>query len=107
MMTLADSMSMLKGAAWRDSRRVSARRNWSEYATVAIVRLRALAPYAHMELILPGGSLMALLLWLYRRRKSGTGFWRGRRGAILGSRPIGHVLVCEVAHSRQVKGIGH
>jgi len=25
-----------------------------------------------MELILPGGSVMALLLWLYRRRKNGV-----------------------------------
>src|ERR1700739_1586327 len=31
------------------------------------VRLRELAPYAAIELILPGGSLLALLLWLYRR----------------------------------------
>jgi hypothetical protein len=37
-------------------------------------RFKALAPYALMELVLPGGSVMALLLWLYRRRKSGIGF---------------------------------
>ena len=36
----------------------------------AFVRLKALAPYALIELILPGGSVMALLLWLYRRRKN-------------------------------------
>jgi hypothetical protein len=30
--------------------------------------LRELAPYAAM-LVLPGGSLMALVLWLYRRQK--------------------------------------
>jgi len=29
--------------------------------------LRQLAPYAAIELILPGGSLIALALWLYRR----------------------------------------
>jgi hypothetical protein len=40
----------------------------------AIGRLRGLAPYALMELILPGGSLMAVLLWLYRRRKKAAGF---------------------------------
>jgi hypothetical protein len=39
-----------------------------------LVRLKALAPYALMELVLPGGSVMALLLWLYRRRRNGTGF---------------------------------
>jgi hypothetical protein len=37
-------------------------------------RLRDLAPYALMELILPGGSLMAVLLWLYRRQKKAPGF---------------------------------
>src|SRR5262249_44704680 len=30
--------------------------------------LRQLGPYAAIELLLPGGSLIALLLWLYRRR---------------------------------------
>ncbi|MGO9935971.1 MAG: hypothetical protein ACLPV8_29800 [Steroidobacteraceae bacterium] len=34
-----------------------------------VSKLRDLAPYAAIELILPGGSLMALLLWLYRRQK--------------------------------------
>jgi hypothetical protein len=59
-MTAAKSMSMLKG--------------WGGYAAVVIVRFKALAPYALMELVLPGGSVMALLLWLYRRRKNGVGF---------------------------------
>jgi hypothetical protein len=59
-MTLANSMLILKG--------------WGGYATAVIVRLKAVAPYALMELILPGGSVMALLLWLYRRRKNGVGF---------------------------------
>ncbi len=31
--------------------------------------LREVAPYAALELLLPGGSLMALALWLYRRRR--------------------------------------
>ena len=35
----------------------------------ALAKLRAVAPYALMELILPGGSVMALLLWLYRRQR--------------------------------------
>jgi hypothetical protein len=29
--------------------------------------LRRLGPYAAIEILLPGGTLMALLLWLYRR----------------------------------------
>jgi hypothetical protein len=61
-MTEANSMSISKG--------------WGGYAAVVIVRLKALAPYALIELILPGGSVMALLLWLYRRRKDGVGFGR-------------------------------
>lgn len=34
-----------------------------------LVGLRQLGPYAAIELILPGGSLIALALWLYRRQK--------------------------------------
>jgi len=36
-------------------------------------KLRQLAPYALIELLLPGGTLLALGLWLYRRRKSSFG----------------------------------
>jgi hypothetical protein len=32
--------------------------------------LRDLGPFAAMELLLPGGSLIALLFWLFRRRAS-------------------------------------
>jgi len=32
-----------------------------------IAKLRNLAPYAALELVMPGGSVMAILLWLYRR----------------------------------------
>jgi hypothetical protein len=62
MMTAVNSMSIFKG--------------WVGYAAAVIVRLKALAPYALIELVLPGGSVMALLLWLYRRRKNGVGFGR-------------------------------
>jgi hypothetical protein len=37
--------------------------------SVVIAKLRNLAPYAALELVMPGGSVMAILLWLYRRRK--------------------------------------
>jgi hypothetical protein len=76
-MTSANSMSILKGCAiCRDARWTYALRDWGVYAAAAFVRLKKLAPYALIELILPGGSLMALLLWLYRRRKNGAGFRR-------------------------------
>jgi len=39
------------------------------YPAAIVAKLRDLAPYALIELVLPGGSLMALLLWLYRRQK--------------------------------------
>jgi hypothetical protein len=32
-------------------------------------KLRQLAPYALIELLLPGGTLLALGLWLYRQRR--------------------------------------
>jgi hypothetical protein len=76
-MTSADSMSIMKGRAiWRDAGWTHTIRNCGVYAAAGIVRLKALAPYALIELILPGGSVMALLLWLYRRRKNGAGFGR-------------------------------
>lgn len=50
--------------------------SWGGYTAAVIVRLRAIAPYALIELVLPGGSVMALLLWLNRRRKNGVGFGR-------------------------------
>jgi hypothetical protein len=39
------------------------------WTTVFFARLKDLAPYAMMELLLPGGSVLALTLWFYRRRK--------------------------------------
>jgi hypothetical protein len=36
---------------------------------VVFAKIKELAPYAAIELVLPGGSLMALTLWFYRRRK--------------------------------------
>jgi hypothetical protein len=44
-------------------------RKLSTHASVVGAKLRDLAPYAAIELILPGGSLLALMLWLYRRKK--------------------------------------
>jgi len=52
----------------RDS---AAPRKLRAYTAAVLARLRELAPYAAIELVLPGGSLMALLLWLYRRHKRG------------------------------------
>jgi hypothetical protein len=66
--------SILKGANWRGRRWVLALHNWRGNAAAVSARLKALAPYALIELVLPGGSVMALLLWLYRRQNNGAGF---------------------------------
>jgi hypothetical protein len=46
-----------------------AKRTLGDRTTVVFARLKALAPYAVIELLLPGGSVLALSLWFYRRRK--------------------------------------
>lgn len=46
-----------------------ARPKLKAYAEAVVAKFRAVAPYALIELILPGGSVMALLLWLYRRQR--------------------------------------
>jgi hypothetical protein len=74
-MKSANSISILNGALRRNARWTLALCNWGNAAAV-IDRLKVLAPYALMELVLPGGSVMALLLWLYRRRKDGVDFGR-------------------------------
>jgi hypothetical protein len=36
-----------------------------------VVAVRAIGPYAAIEVILPGGTLLAFLLWLYRHHRRG------------------------------------
>jgi hypothetical protein len=45
-------------------------RTWSAHTAAVVAKLREFAPYAALELVMPGGSLMALGLWLYRRQKN-------------------------------------
>ena len=35
--------------------------------------LKEFAPYAAIELLLPGGSVLAILCWFYRKRTTATG----------------------------------
>jgi hypothetical protein len=44
-------------------------RTLGAWATLVLAKLKELAPYAMIELLLPGGSVLALSLWFYRRRK--------------------------------------
>ena len=36
--------------------------------TAGVEKIRKFSPYLVIELLLPGGTLIALLLWLYRRQ---------------------------------------
>jgi NodT family efflux transporter outer membrane factor (OMF) lipoprotein len=44
----------------------------SAWIARGLALVKALGPYALMEFLLPGGTLIALLVWLYRQRHSGT-----------------------------------
>ena len=53
--------------------------------------LKSVGPYALVELVLPGGTLLALLLWLYRHRHAaGEGRGASSRSAFLVERAGGH-----------------
>jgi hypothetical protein len=60
------------GIAWRRPR---------GYLAAVVAKVRNLAPYAAIALVVPGGSLIALLLWFYRRRQKadrpGSPGWLG------------------------------
>jgi len=47
----------------------SARSMLAGWAARGLALVRSLGPYAAIELLLPGGSVLAVLLWLYRRRR--------------------------------------
>jgi len=55
----------------RDAQHGTAPRMSSGHRAAVVERLRELAPYAAL-LALPGGSLLTLWLWLYRRQKNGV-----------------------------------
>jgi hypothetical protein len=42
----------------------------STLLTKIIAAARVIGPYAAIELLLPGGSLIAILLWIYRNNQS-------------------------------------
>jgi hypothetical protein len=46
-----------------------AKRLLSVWNGPGVARLKRFAPYALIELLLPGGSIIALTLWMLRRRK--------------------------------------
>ena len=61
--------------SWQLIERKRAMKNaWVQWI---VEQFRTLGPYFAIELILPGGSLLALLLWAYRHRSA----LRQREGA--------------------------
>ena len=54
---------------WANSADFSLRRGFARWSRAAWVALRGLAPYAVIELVMPGGSVLAIVCWLYRRRR--------------------------------------
>jgi hypothetical protein len=67
------SIILMGDTARRSARWIQILRKWLGSGATVMMRVKTLAPYALIELILPGGSVMALLLWLYRRRRNGVG----------------------------------
>jgi hypothetical protein len=45
-------------------------RTLGAYAAAVALKFKNFAPYALMVLVVPGGTLMAPLLWFYRRRSA-------------------------------------
>jgi hypothetical protein len=48
------------------------RARWAAWMALAVAGLKEVGPYVAIEIILPGGTLIALLLWLYRRRQAAS-----------------------------------
>lgn len=44
---------------------------FADWPARGIALARAIGPYAAIEIVLPGGTLLALLFWLYRRYQRG------------------------------------
>jgi len=62
-------MSSMKSISTFSATPTAAPQKLTAYVAAVVAKLRDLAPYAAIILVVPGGSLMALLLWLYRRQK--------------------------------------
>jgi hypothetical protein len=65
---------------------------FADWLARGVVAVRAIGPYAAIELLLPGGTLFAFLLWLYRQHQRGEPLWpliaRPLRRLRLGARRI-------------------
>ena len=85
-------MSTAAGIAFT-SEGIASRIGLAGWAVRAAAGLREIGPYAAIEILLPGGSLFALLLWLYRRHMVGDVVarkWRLFRNSLSGLREPPH-----------------
>jgi len=62
-------MSAIESLSPVNARRAPVAPKLRAYTAAVVAKLRAVAPYALIELVLPGGSVMAVLLWLYQRQR--------------------------------------
>jgi len=69
----------------RRDRRVPMARKLSACAAAVLARLKGLAPYAVLVLVVPGGLLMAPLLWLHRRSIRSGALTRPLRSSTVGA----------------------
>jgi hypothetical protein len=60
------AISLQGASAVSSEKSRSVRHGWM---AAAIAGLKQFGPYAAIELLLPGGSLIAILLWLHQRRR--------------------------------------
>jgi hypothetical protein len=61
-------MTAIADVAQCADRRAQSRSRFAGWLARAVAILKNLGPYAAIEILLPGGTLIALLLWLHRRR---------------------------------------
>ncbi len=73
-------LSWLVFSPSRDAQSGTVPQRRSGHSAAFIERLRALSPYAAL-LALPGGSLLALSLWLYRRQRAAFPFLAAKMAA--------------------------
>src|SRR5579871_5070256 len=59
--------------AAREERRAPMSTNKTKWVARCVAGLRELGPYAAIELLVPGGSILAAMLFLYRRSHAAQG----------------------------------
>ena len=59
------------GRSLTNPTRVLAHAGFADWLARGVMAVRTIGPYAAIEIILPGGTLFAFLLWLYRQHQRG------------------------------------